>query len=90
MEAFHAVTVGDSVFSYSAYGCGLGFQDFKYIIMLIVLVFKHLLLPYMDRCSLLIMFQIVTTNNWHEVMNTVRCYTLCKDCVFTYLSLSIV
>ena len=29
MEAFHNVDVGDSVLSYSAYECGLGFQDFK-------------------------------------------------------------
>ena len=44
----------------------------------------------MDRCSLLIMFQIVTTNNWHEVMNSVRCYKMCMDYVLAYLSLSTV
>ena len=41
MEAFHDVEVGASVVSYSAYECGLGFQDFKYIIVLIVLVLVH-------------------------------------------------
>jgi len=29
MEAFHDVDVGDSVLSYSAYECELGFKDFK-------------------------------------------------------------
>ena len=31
MEAFHDVDMGDSVLSYGAYDCELGFQDFKYV-----------------------------------------------------------
>ena len=31
MEAFHDVDRGDSVLSYSAYDCQLGFQDFRYV-----------------------------------------------------------
>ena len=33
MEAFHDVDIGDSVLSYSAYDCQLGFQDFRYVII---------------------------------------------------------
>ena len=54
----------------------------------------HCLLFYL-RCSLLIIFQIVTTNNWHDVMNSVRSIriayvvanSICRDKLnFIYLN----
>ena len=36
MEAFHDVEMGEFVLTYGAYDCNLGFQDFKYVFVLLL------------------------------------------------------